>query len=83
MQTKFKMETIKFNQREYPTLLLHFPFGERMISVTKLNDRLMNEDGSYVSENARLVDEDIFYFVDEEYLNLNEDKLIELILSKI
>ena len=77
------METIKFNQREYPTLLLNFPFGERRVSVAKLNDNLMNEDGSYVSENARLVDEDIFYFVDEEDLNLNKDELVELILSEI
>ena len=77
------METIKFNQREYPTLLLNFPFGERMISVAKLNDNLMNEDGSYVSENARLVDEDIFYFVDEEDLNLSDDELVQLILSEI
>ena len=83
MQTKFKMEIIKFNQREYPTLLLNFPFGERRISVAKLNDDLMNEDGSYVSENARLVDEDIFYFVDEEDLKLNKDELVQLILSEI
>ena len=43
----------------------------------------MNEDGSYVSENARLVDEDIFYFVDEEDLNLSDDELVKLILSEI
>ena len=77
------METVKFNEKEYPTLLLHFPFGERKISVSKLNDNLMNEDGSYVSENARLVDEDIFYFVDEEDLKLNKDELVQLILSEI
>ena len=77
------METIKFNEKKYPALLLNFPFGERMISVAKLNDSLMNEDGSYVSENARLVDEDIFYFVDEEDLNLNKDELVQLILSEI
>lgn len=74
---------IKFEGIEYPTLLLSFPFGERQISTEKLNDNLMNLDGSYVSENARLIDEKIFYFVDEENLSLNKAELTQLILSEI
>ncbi|AXI99866.1 hypothetical protein CYPRO_0582 [Cyclonatronum proteinivorum] len=77
------MEMIKFEGKEYPTLLLNFPFGERQISTEKLNDNLMNVDGSYVSENARLIDESIFYFVDEENLKLDEAELTQLILSEI
>ncbi|MCB0454762.1 MAG: hypothetical protein KDC62_05165 [Aequorivita sp.] len=77
------MEMIKFEGKEYPILQLKFPFGERQISTEKLNDCLMNVDGSYVSENARLIDESIFYFVDEENLKLDEAKLTRLILSEI
>lgn len=77
------MEMIKFEGKEYPTLLLNFPFGERQISTEKLNDSLINVDGSYVSENARFIDEKIFYFVDEENLKLDKAKLVQLILSEI
>jgi hypothetical protein len=77
------MEKINFEGKEYPTLLLNFPFGERQISTEKLNEDLMNFDGSYVSENARFIDESIFYFVDEENLKLDEAELTQLILSEI
>lgn len=77
------MEMIKFEGKEYPTLLLNFPFGERQISTEKLNDSLMNVDGSYVSENARIIDEEIFYFIADENISLKNDKLVELILSEI
>lgn len=77
------MENIKFKGVEYPILQLNFPFGERIISTEKLNDNLMNTDGTYVSEIAQLIDEKIFYFIDEENLSLPKDDLIRLILSEI
>ena len=77
------MEMIKFEGKEYPTLLLNFPIGERQISTEKLNDSLMNFDGSYVSENARIIDEGIFYFVAAENISIKNNKLVELILSEI
>jgi len=77
------MEMIKFEGIEYPVLQLNFPFGERIISTEKLNGNLMNIDGSYVSESARMIDEEIFYFVDEENLNLTNKDLIQLILNEI
>lgn len=77
------METIKFNGIEYPVLQLNFPFGERTISIENLNENLMNVDGSYVSESAQVIDEKIFYFIDEKNLSLSKNDLIQLILSEI
>lgn len=77
------MEKIYFQGKEYPSILLSFPFGERQISSEKLNEDLMDFDGSYVSEKARLIDESIFYFVDEENLKLDEAELTQLILAEI
>ncbi len=77
------MSVIAFEGEEYPSLQLTFAFGERQVSTEKLNNNLMNLDGSYVSEYARLIDENIFYFVDEEDLKLDRDELIQLILSEI
>lgn len=77
------MEIIKFEGKEYPTLLIKFPFGVRQISTEELNEDLMNIDGSYVSDNARVVDEKIFYYVAKEDLKLSKTRLVQQILSEI
>ncbi len=77
------MEIIKFEGKEFPSVIVNLPFGERKISNTQLNESLMNFDGSYVSEEARLIDEEIFYFVEEEVLRFRKNKLITKILSEI
>jgi len=77
------MELIKYKGEKYPTVIINFPFGERKISTTKLNDSLMNNDGSYVSEEARFIDEQIFYFVEEEDIYLQKKELAKMILSEI
>lgn len=77
------MEIIKFEEKEFPSVIVNMPFGEKKISSIKLNESLMNMDGSYVSEKARLIDEEIFYFVDEEFLCFRENELIKKILSEI
>jgi len=43
----------------------------------------MNIDGSYVSENARHIDEEIFYFVEENILRFRENEIVKIILSEI
>lgn len=74
---------IKFEGKEYPSVIVNLPFGERKVSNIQLNESMMNFDGSYVSNEARLIDEEIFYFVEESALGLQETKLVELILSEI
>lgn len=77
------METIEFNGKKYPSVIVNLPFGERRISNIALNESLLNEDGSYVSENARIIDEEIFYFVEEEILHFRENEIAKIILSEI
>lgn len=77
------MEMIEFEGKSYPTVLIDMPFGERKISTESLNEKLMNFDGSYVSDKARLIDEDIFYFVADKNISFDESKLLKLILSEI
>lgn len=43
----------------------------------------MNFEGSYVSEEARLIDEKIYYFVEDEVLHFSNDKIVKLISSEI
>ena len=77
------MEMIEFEGKVYSSVTVNMPFGERTISTIALNESLMNLDGSYVSEKARLIDENIFYFVPEEVLSTDNYSIVELILSEI
>lgn len=77
------MDTIEFAGERYPLKSIDMPFGIRVISASELNDKLMNSDGSYVSEAARLIDEVIFYFVEREYFNLGETELVTIINSEL
>lgn len=77
------MEIIKFKGKEYPSVFVTMPFGVRRVSIQTLNERLMNLDGSYISEKARLIDEEIFYFVDDEIIQHSKNKIAKLILSEI
>lgn len=77
------MEMIEFEGIKYPSVIVDIPFGESRMGSETLNESLMNFDGSYVSENAKLIDEEIFYFVAEKSLALESDKLVKLILSHI
>lgn len=49
------MEILKFEGKEYPLVFVTMPFGIRRVSIQTLNERLMNLDGSYISEKARLL----------------------------
>jgi hypothetical protein len=72
-----------FQGKEYPITIVNMPFGERVISTENLNGALMNNDGSYISNEARMIDEKIFYFVEEEVFHFSENEIVNKILSEI
>ena len=77
------MNVVQFNGQEYPIREIRMPFGERIISITELNDALMKNDGSYFSNEARFVDESIFFFLEKENFGLSEKKIKNIILESI
>ncbi|MBA3986841.1 MAG: hypothetical protein H0X63_09805 [Flavobacteriales bacterium] len=77
------MDTIEFEGKSYPIKNIKMPFGERTISIDELNEKIINSDGSYVSEKARLIDEDIFYYIERKCFNLPETELVAQINSEI
>ena len=72
-------ENINFKTRR----ILLTEFGDVLISTCSLNEKLLNENGSYVSEEALEVDEQIFYFVEENEISLPNQKLTEIILNQV
>jgi len=77
------MDKIVFQGKDYLTASVKMPFGERKISSESLNEALMNTDGSYVSDDARRIDEKIFYFVEPKVLHFSETDIVNKILSEI
>lgn len=73
------MEIIEFKVRE-----IDLPeFGNVLISTNSLNELLFNEEGSYISDEAVEVDEQIFYFVEENEIELPEEELVTLIIEQV
>ena len=74
---------INFKRKQYPSVIVNLPFGKRKISSVELNESLMNFDGSYFSDEARVIDEKIFYYIENDFLFLCEGEIVKKILSEI
>ena len=71
---------IKFNGKEYPTKLLNIPdFGEKLVSVESLEETLFDAEGFYVSDEAQVIDEKIFFYVPDDVIHHDKESLIEFI----
>ena len=59
------LDFIVFAENKYPTrkVAIEGYGSERMISTEDLEAVLINEDGGYSSPEARLIDEQIFFYV--------------------
>ena len=76
------MDYINYKNKNYPILEINLPeFGYVTIATDTLKDALLNEDYSYKSEEAQAVDEKIFFFVEEEKINLSVRELREYFAS--
>ncbi|MBR1695748.1 MAG: hypothetical protein IJ709_10180 [Selenomonas sp.] len=71
---------IKFNGKEYPTKMLDIPdFGERLVSIESLEKSLFDTKGFYVSTEAQIVDEKIFFYVPDDVIDDDDERLTEFI----
>lgn len=59
-------EKICFGDKEYPAWHIHFGGREYWFSTIELEEKLITEDGDYTSPEAKIVDDDIYYYLDEE-----------------
>jgi len=74
------MDTIKFQNKKYKAREIELPeLGNVLISTTSLNDALMNNGSDYVSDEAKNIDEEIYFFVEESEVEINEVDLVKLI----
>ncbi len=70
------IEYCNFNGERYGTRRVNIKeFGERCIAGYSLKNALFTEGGAYVSDEAREIDEGIFFFVEDKYLSFDDKKL--------
>jgi hypothetical protein len=75
---------IIFQNISYKIRELNLPkFGDVLISTTSLIEKLFDLTGKYVSEEALLIDEQIFYFVEECEIDNDLSILTELLLNQV
>ena len=68
--------TIEFEKRKYTIREVEIPgVGERIIASTELNNILISEDGEYKSDEARYIDEQIYFFLEPDKLNFSDTAL--------
>lgn len=53
------------------------------ISTSELNSILINDKGEYNSESAKFIDEQIYFFVDKEQMDLPEEQFVILLKKTI
>ncbi|TRW22794.1 hypothetical protein FMM05_16180 [Flavobacterium zepuense] len=74
---------IQFQNKEFLTRILNLPeFGEVLISTTSLNDLLLGDD-DYTSDKALAIDEEVFYFVEDEQIELPYNELRDLVILEV
>jgi hypothetical protein len=78
------MESVTFRNTEFEIKHLNLDnFGEVTIAQTALSELLILNGRSYRSEEARLLDEQIFYYVEPDEFNLSDKELAALIMNQI
>jgi len=75
------MNSVKFEHQNYQIRQVDIENSEiRNIASTTLNKRLINAKGSYTSEEARYIDEQIYFFVEPDILDLNDLALKQYVI---
>jgi hypothetical protein len=78
------MNSVRFQNIEFKIREIDLPqWGNVLISITGLNEKLMSEGGSYVSEIANVIDDQIFYYVDETQIVCSEEELIQILTLEL
>ena len=71
---------ILFENTWHETRQINLPkFGNVQIAKTALSNLLLDDDCEYVSDEARAIDEQLFYFVENDEFDMSNRSLAKLI----
>ena len=75
---------IMFDDKLHETKWMKLPeFGNVLIAKTSLRNLLLDDDCEYTSEKAKIIDESIFFYVEDEEFNMSNKSLSKLMWSQL
>ncbi len=78
------LTTIRFQEQKYTGRNIVLPhYGYVLIATTTLCALLLDDNSNYISKEARMVDEQILFFVDDSEISLPEKQFEQLLLSEL
>jgi hypothetical protein len=78
------MNTITFCNNEFKIREVELPdWGKVLISTTSLNELILGESYNYTSDEARIIDEEIFYFVNDTEIEYKDEDLVKLLTLEV
>lgn len=76
------VSSVEFENTNYKIRQLEIKgLGTRYIASVILNNLLVSEEGYYTSDEARYVDEQIYFFVEPEKLEINDLELTKYVID--
>ena len=70
------MDFINYNSKNYPLREIKLPeFGYVNLSTESLRMALLNDDCTYTTQEAKFIDEKIFFFIEDTEINLSDKNL--------
>ena len=77
------MDVIQYNGERYPVRSIYVPdWGERVIATESL-ENLLIKDGLFVSDEARNIDDEIFYYVSDDKFSITDEQLGRIIATEL
>lgn len=76
-------DNVQFDGRTYPRRLIFWENHYYLIGNHSLNKILSDNEGAYISETARIIDETIFFFVDDNHIHLPDNDIIKILTKNI
>lgn len=83
--SKLETELIDYKGHEYvcawiPDVLADM-YGNICIGCHSLNEALYDNEKGYPDEEAKVIDETIYAYIDDEYFNLSYEEFIEKVIK--
>ena len=76
--------TVEYQSVAYPVVELTLPkWGVVKISTIDLCEKLIDQSGNPLSEEAEEIDDDIFFYVSSKEIKLTIDQLAKIVLADI
>jgi|694.fasta_scaffold55638_4 hypothetical protein len=76
--------TVEYQSVAYPVVELTLPkWGVVKISTIDLCEKLIDQSGNPLSEEAEEIDDDIFFYVSSKEIKLPIDQLAKIVLADI